>query len=110
MQTQERASTGPDVVRFLRHLVRRCAGRVLVIWDGSLIHRSQPVKDFLASGVVARLNLERLPGYAPDLDPDEPRPNQCRCNPAQREEHRAYDGNAFGAPSRWPYPSGRAAL
>ena len=29
------------------------------------------VKDFLATGAAARLHLERLPGYAPDLNPDE---------------------------------------
>jgi transposase len=29
------------------------------------------VKDFLAAGAAKRLHLERLPGYAPDLNPDE---------------------------------------
>jgi transposase len=44
---------------------------VLVIWDGSPIHKGQPIKDFLAAGAAKRLHLERLPGYAPDLNPDE---------------------------------------
>jgi transposase len=44
---------------------------VLVIWDGSPIHRGRAVKDFLASGASHRLQLEQLPGYAPDLNPDE---------------------------------------
>ncbi len=29
------------------------------------------VKDFLASGAASRLQPERLPGYAPELNPDE---------------------------------------
>jgi transposase len=44
---------------------------VLVIWDGSPIHRSRTIKAFLASGGAARMQLERLPGYAPDLNPVE---------------------------------------
>ena len=62
---------GPDVVRFLRHLLRHIPGLLLVIWDGAPIHHGQAVKDFLASGGAARLQLEVLPGYAPDLNPDE---------------------------------------
>jgi len=39
--------------------------------DGSAIHRGGAVKDFLRSGAAGRLQLEQLPGYAPDLNPDE---------------------------------------
>ena len=45
--------------------------QLLVIWDGAPIHRAQPVRDFLAQGAAARLQLEQLPGYAPELNPDE---------------------------------------
>jgi len=34
-------------------------------------HPSQAVKDFLKRGASKRLHLERLPGYAPDLNLDE---------------------------------------
>jgi transposase len=71
MMEQERAFKGEDVVRFLRHALREIPGKLLVIWDGSPIHRGQAVKDSLASGAASRLKLEQLPGYAPDLDPDE---------------------------------------
>jgi transposase len=71
MQVEERAVRGPDVVRFLRHLLRHIPGPLLVIWDGAPIHRAQPVKDFLAQGGAARLHLEQLPAYAPELNPDE---------------------------------------
>ena len=71
MLEQERAFKGDDVVRFLKHLLRQIPGKLLVIWDGSPIHRSRAVKDFLASGASRRLKLEQLPGYAPDLNPEE---------------------------------------
>jgi transposase len=62
---------GDDVVRFLKHLLRQIEGKLLLIWDGSPIHRGGAVKDFLSSGASRRLKLEQLPGYAPDLNPDE---------------------------------------
>lgn len=71
LRLQERAFKSPDVVEFLRQLLRCLRGKVLVIWDGAPIHRAQPVKDFLASGAGRRLRLEPLPGYAPELNPDE---------------------------------------
>jgi transposase len=71
LQIRERAFRGPEVVAFLRHLLRQVPGPLLVIWDGAPIHRAQPVKDFLAQGAAARLQLEQLPGYAPELNPDE---------------------------------------
>ncbi len=68
---QERSLNGTDVVRFLRHLLTVIPDPLLVIWDGGPIHRGQPVKDLLAEVGPARLRVERLPGYAPDLNPDE---------------------------------------
>jgi DDE superfamily endonuclease len=62
MQTQEQACHSPDVVRFLRVLLRKIAGKLLVIWDGAPIHRGQPIKEFLARGAARRLHLEQLPG------------------------------------------------
>jgi len=72
MIEQQRAFKGPDVVRFLKHALRQIPGKLLVVWDGSPIHRGKAVKEFLlAEGAAARLQLERLPGYAPELNPDE---------------------------------------
>jgi transposase len=71
MIEQDRAFKGEDVVRFLEHLMRQIPEKLLVVWDGSPIHRSRAVKDFLANGAARRLRLEQLPGYAPDLNPDE---------------------------------------
>ncbi len=63
--------TGARVVAFLQHILRHVAGKVLVVWDGAPIHRCQDVKQFLAAGAAKRLKLLRLPGYAPELNPDE---------------------------------------
>jgi transposase len=71
MQVRERPFRGPTCVDFLRHLLRHIDGKLLVIWDGAPIHRSQPIKDFLATDLGKRVHLERLPGYAPELNPDE---------------------------------------
>jgi transposase len=60
----------PQVVEFLTHLLRHIPGQVLVIWDGATTHRSKIVRDFVA-GQNGRLTLERLPGYAPELNPVE---------------------------------------
>lgn len=67
---QERAFKGPDLVQFLRHLLRRLGGKLLVIWDGLPAHREQAVKQFLAQAGGA-VRIEQLPGYAPDLNADE---------------------------------------
>ena len=71
MMEQERSFNSQDVVRFLRHLLGQIPGKLLLIWDGSPIHRARAVKDFLSSGASRRVKLEQLPGYAPDLNPEE---------------------------------------
>lgn len=64
MQMQRKAYKGPDIIRFLRLLLRKIPGKLLIIWDGASIHRCQALKDFLARGAAKRLHLEQLPGYA----------------------------------------------
>ena len=71
MMIQEEAFNGTTIVRFLKHLLRHIRGQLLVIWDGLPAHRGQAVKDFLCQGATQRIHLEQLPGYAPDLNPDE---------------------------------------
>lgn len=69
--TRYEALHGLDSVHFLKHLLSQTERKLLVIWDGSPIHRSIEVRTFLASGAAKRIHLERLPAYAPDLNPDE---------------------------------------
>ena len=71
LMAQERALNSADVARFLRHLLEILPEPLLVIWDGGPIHRGQPVKDLLAEVGRDRLLVERLPAYAPELNPDE---------------------------------------
>jgi transposase len=71
MQTQDHSYKGPDVVRFLKQLLRQIPGKLLIIWDGSAIHHCQVIKDFLAAGAASRIHLERLPAYAPEFNPQE---------------------------------------
>ncbi len=71
MQVQAKAFRGPQVVRFLKHLLQHLPGKLLVIWDGAPIHRSKVVKQFLADGGAERMWLEQLPAYAPELNPVE---------------------------------------
>jgi transposase len=70
-QVRTSAFDGAAVVDFLRHLLRHVAGPLLVLWDGAPIHRGQAVQEFLQHVGAERLWLERLPSYAPDLNPVE---------------------------------------
>jgi transposase len=60
----------PQVVEFLSHLIRHIHRKLLVIWDGVPTHRSRLVKEFVAQQ-NGRIELERLPAYAPELNPVE---------------------------------------
>jgi transposase len=61
---------GLHCIESLVHLGRLVGDRLLVIWDGSPIHRRAEVQEFVveASG---KIHLEPLPPYAPDLNPVE---------------------------------------
>jgi len=59
---------GLHSIEFLLHLGHVAGRRLLVIWDGSPIHRRSEVQEFVADTRGA-VRLEALPGYAPDLNP-----------------------------------------
>jgi transposase len=65
---RQESLNGMHCVEFLLHLLRVAGERLLVIWDGSPIHRRAAVREFVAS-TRGRVELEALPGYAPDLNP-----------------------------------------
>jgi transposase len=67
---QDHAINSADAVPFLEHLLREVPGHLVIVWDGCPIHRSHVFKEFLANGAAPRLHLERLPSYAPALNPD----------------------------------------
>lgn len=61
--------TGATVAAFLRRLLRRVRGRLIVVWDRWSGHGRPAVRAVLAAH--PRLTVERLPPYAPDLNPVE---------------------------------------
>lgn len=65
---RQESLNGLHCIEFLLHLWRVAGGRLLVIWDGSPIHRRAEVQDFVAA-CCGRVWVEPLPGYAPDLTP-----------------------------------------
>jgi transposase len=65
---RQESLNGLHVVEFLAHLRHVAGERLLVIWDGSPIHRRAAVQDFVAA-TRGKIRVEALPGYAPDLNP-----------------------------------------
>jgi transposase len=57
-------------IDFCRRLVDDTPGKTFLIVDGHPVHRARAVKDFVA-GTGGRLKLFFLPGYSPELNPDE---------------------------------------
>ena len=60
----------PQVIEFLHTLQRQLRRPLWVIWDGLAVHRSRLVRDYVESQHGA-VQLERLPAYAPELNPVE---------------------------------------
>ena len=71
VHSQDDAIDSVAVVAFLEHLLREVSGRMVIIWDGAPIHRRHLLQEFLANGAAQRLHFERLPAYAPELNPGE---------------------------------------
>ena len=65
---RQESLNGLHCIEFLLHLLRVAGDRLLMIWDGSPIHRRSEVKEFVSS-TRGRVRLKALPGYAPDLNP-----------------------------------------
>lgn len=55
-----------QVLHFLRHWARHVRGRFVLLWDGLPAHRAAAVRKWLARH--ARIQVERLPAYSPDLN------------------------------------------
>ncbi|MDH5669600.1 MAG: IS630 family transposase [Nitrospira sp.] len=60
----------PVFVRFLTRLLKSVHRRIYLIVDGHPVHRAAAVTRFVARH-AKRLRLIRLPGYCPELNPDE---------------------------------------
>jgi transposase len=66
----EGSLNGPVFIDFCRRLLHDAQGPVFLVLDGHPVHRSKAVKQF-ARSTDGRLRLFFLPGYSPELNPDE---------------------------------------
>jgi transposase len=58
-----------EVQDFLWYLLKHLRGHVIVVWDGARIHHAKGLADI--GRRYPRLHLEKLPAYAPELNPIE---------------------------------------
>jgi transposase len=65
---RQESLNGSHSIEFLVHLMRVTSERLLVVWDGSPIHRRALVQEFVHD-THGKVRLEALPAYAPDLNP-----------------------------------------
>lgn len=64
-----RTLRGEEVMTFLRALLRRVRGPIVLVWDQHPIHRRKKVKAFVAQH--PRLHVYEFPTSAPELNPVE---------------------------------------
>ena len=57
-------------IEFMKRMLKQVKGKIFLIVDGHPVHRSAAAKKFVAEN-ANRLRLIRLPGYCPELNPDE---------------------------------------
>jgi transposase len=57
-------------VAFLKNFIKGRSGRIFLVMDGHPAHEANVVKRYVET-LQGRLELVRLPSYAPDLNPDE---------------------------------------
>ena len=58
------------VTAFLEAMLRDLPGRFVIVWDGGSMHKGEPIRE-LEAHFADRLSLERLPPFAPVLNPVE---------------------------------------
>ena len=57
-------------IEFMRRMLKHIKDKIYLIVDGHPVHRSVAARTFVAEN-AKRLRLIRLPGYCPELNPDE---------------------------------------
>jgi transposase len=66
----KRRFTTKVALEFLRRLLRHSRRKLFLIWDGHPVHRSRAVKRWIKDH-ADRIEMFFLPGYSPELNPDE---------------------------------------
>ncbi len=70
-QTREGSYESESLIVFLEDLRKELRGqRVILVWDGLPAHKSRTMNEYLRRQ-RSWLRVQRLPGYAPDLNPVE---------------------------------------
>ena len=82
MVFRERFTT-PVLLRFFRRLLRQRRRKVFVIVDGHPVHRAVAVRRWVEKH-TERIPLFFLPGYSPELNPDEYLNNDVKANAVGR--------------------------
>lgn len=62
------AIKSPKAIKFLEHLLRHIAGRLLIIWDGLAVHRGRAVRA-LAAAQHGRIEVHPLVGLRDRTQP-----------------------------------------
>ena len=75
----QRRFTVPVFLRFLRRLVKQANRKTFLIVDSHPVHRSRAVANWLLAH-AEQIALFFLPGYSPDLNPDEMLNNDVKSN------------------------------
>jgi len=101
--------TGPVMIHFLRRLIRQNMQKVFLIVDGHPVHRSRQVKCWVHAHQQS-LRLFYLPGYSPQLNPDECLNQDVKTNavgrqrpkdqPQMMQQVRSHLRSAQGRPQR----------
>jgi len=66
----EKSTTADIFIEFLGRLIKGADHPIYLILDGHPVHKSKRVKDYITS-LEGKLVLFFLPGYSPELNPDE---------------------------------------
>jgi len=93
------ALTGPLFVDLLRRMLRGRRHPLHLILDGLPAHKALAVKHYVAE-LDGKLTVHYLPGYAPDLNPDEVGLEPCKAHGPRPPA--APEGRMFGRPHHRP--------
>lgn len=69
VHSHRRTLRGEEVLAFLKALLARVAGPIVLVWDNHPIHRRKQVRAFIAEH--PRLHVYHFPTAAPELNPME---------------------------------------
>lgn len=76
--------TAPVFLRFMRKLVKQAARKIYLIVDNHPVHKARQVKQWIEENAT-KIRLIFLPGYSPELNPDEMLNNDVKSNAVGRK-------------------------